>query len=391
MKNIFRIFKKEFDKIFKFPRMIFSTLILPGLIIFLIYAFIGQSLQGEMDKMQSHESVVHVINSPESFEFAYNLAEDYKINFSKITETDIDDIKLQLKDGTVDVIIIFEDNFDQLLANKEIPKIQVLYNSYENNSNVANTKIQELIEIQKQVKYQELGINPHIFDVKMEEVVDQASGGAKTLAMILPMIIISFIFGSALSIGSDAIAGEKERGTLATILMTPIKRNEIIIGKIISTSVITIFSAFSSFIGVIASLPYAKAMFSLEGGVSYAALDYLGILVILLVLSVLASSILLVTSTIAKTVKEASMLAMPIYMAAIIIPAITMFSSGTSDNPIVYLIPIYNTVLGFKGILGMNIDLGNFLLIIGSSVVYIGLIIFLLIKMFKNERILYSK
>lgn len=391
MKNIVRIFKKEFDKIFKFPRMIFSTLILPGLLIFLIYAFIGQSLQGEMDKMQAHESIVHIINIPDSFEFAYGLAEDYKINFTKSTEADVESLKFQLKEQKVDAVIIFEDNFDQLLANKETPKIQVLYNSYENNSNIANTKIQELIEIQKQIKYQELGINPHIFDVKTEEVVDQASGSAKTLAMILPMIIISFIFGSALSIGSDAIAGEKERGTLATILMTPIKRNEIIVGKIISTSVITIFSAFSSFIGIIASLPYAKAMFSLEGGISYTALDYIGILVILLALSVLASSILLVTSTIAKTVKEASMLAMPIYMTAIIIPAITMFSSGGNDNPILYLIPIYNTVLGFKGILGMNIDLGNFFLIIGSSVVYIGLIIFLLIKMFKNERILYSK
>jgi sodium transport system permease protein len=69
------------------------------------------------------------------------------------------------------------------------------------------------------------------------------------------MLIIMFLFSGAMSIGPDSIAGEKERGTIATLLVTPVKRSEIAIGKVMSLSIISLFSATSSFIGIMLSLP----------------------------------------------------------------------------------------------------------------------------------------
>jgi len=393
MKNIFSILKKELDKIFKFPRTLFSTLLLPGLLIFAIYAFMGQSLGNMFTETEEHISNIHIINSPDSFKFVDELdVNQYNMTINHSSEEDLDQLNKSIKDGIIDAVIIFDENFDQSVNNRSVPNITILYNQSKNNSNMAFSKIKSLIEIQKNVFLDELDINPNIFTtVERGDIFDDKKAGASILASILPMLIMSFIFGSALSLGADAIAGEKERGTLATLLMAPIKRNEIILGKIISTTLITIFAALSSFVGVIASLPFSKSMFLVDGGtISYSAIEYMGLLGVLLVLSILASSILLVASTLAKTVKEATSYGYPIMLVAIIIPAMTMFSDVT-DSFIPYLIPIYNCTLGFKGLLSMEISLLNYFLIIGTSIIYIIIIVSILIKLFKNENVLFSK
>ncbi|MFA7435267.1 MAG: hypothetical protein WC006_02755, partial [Bacilli bacterium] len=65
--------------------------------------------------------------------------------------------------------------------------------------------------------------------------------------------------------------------------------------------------------------------------------------------------------------------------------------TGGSSSKIVYLIPVYNTILGLKDILSFNFDIINFLIILGSSVLYISIIVFVLVRMFKSEKVLYSK
>lgn len=391
MSNVFKIFKKEMDKVFRFPRTIFATLILPGMMIFLIYAFIGQSLESQIDRSAEYVGIVHVIDAPASFDFAITNQAAYKIEFSASEFADLESLTKEVEAGTIDAVLMFETDFDSKVGLGEDPAIDIYYDSSKTNSGIVYAKIQALISVQRDNFLEDLSIDPNIFAISDHLVSDESKSSAKILSMILPMIILSFLFGSALGIGSDAIAGEKERGTLATLLMAPISRNHIIIGKIMSTAVLTIFSAFSSFIGILASLPFAKSMFAVEGELGYGALEYLGILLLLLVLSVLISSILLITSTIAKTVKEATMYAMPIYMASILMPVMTMFSEGTSASSWMYLIPIYNCTLGLKGILAMDISLLNYSLVIGSTMVFAALIIWGLIRLFRSEKVLFSK
>ncbi|MGD9604859.1 MAG: ABC transporter permease [Bacilli bacterium] len=391
MSDVFKIFKKEMDKIFRFPRMIFTSLLLPGFMIFIIYAFIGQGMQAELDRTEEYIGQITIINVPDSLDFAFNNASTFKLVFEEKPESELNSLIELVKAGTIDVLVVYPSNFDQDVNNSLDPEIAIYYDSSKTNSGVSYSKMQAIISIQRNNFLESLSIDPNIFAVTDHVVVEDSKMAAKILSMILPMLIISFIFAGALSIGSDAIAGEKERGTLATLLMAPISRTKVIIGKILSTAVLTIFSAISSFVGIIASLPFAKAMFAIEGSLSYSIWDYLGILLILIVLSMLASSVLLISSTIAKTVKEATMFAMPIYLASIMLPVLTMFSETISDKFWHYLIPIYNCTIGLKALLSMEISLVNYSLIIGSSIVFIGLTIFLLIKLFKSEKVLFSK
>ena len=220
---------------------------------------------------------------------------------------------------------------------------------------------------------------------------DENKSGGQILAMLLPMFIMTFVFAGALSVGSDAVAGEKERGTLATLLMAPIKRNDIIFSKILSTALISIMSALSSFIGVIASLPFAKDMLALDVDVTYSAYSYLQLVIILIILGMLSASLILIASTFAKTTKEASSYAMPIYIVAILVSTVSMFSMETPKDISLYLIPIYNISLGLRAVFSFDLETLQFIILVLSNITYIILINLILFRMFKSEKVLFNK
>jgi sodium transport system permease protein len=392
--NIIKIVKKELDKIFKFPRQILTTLVLPGLLLFLIYAFLGMGFGNMVGEEVETTTIIHVVNAPASLEaIRTDEVVKMKIDLYEANETDIENLKNEVLNGSIHAVLVYDSNFDDLVQSPNLPNVTILYDSSTTSAAVTIERINLIISTQQSYLYRELNINPDLFNVVFDNIEPAEKGGAVILAMILPMLLMSFIFASALGTGSDAIAGEKERGTLATLLMLPIKRSDIIIGKIISTSILTVISALSSFIGLVASLPFAKELFATGENltISYGFLDILGLFVIILLIALLASSILLIISTLAKNVKEATTLAMPIYIAAIITPILSMFSSSSAGTKLVYIIPLYNTIIGLKEIISTNFDLVNFLLIIASTLIYVFIFIVVLIRLFKSEKVLYSK
>lgn len=389
MKEIRQIIKKELDKIFKFPRVIFSTLILPGLLIFGIYSFMGTSLKGEIDRTTVYKPLIIMENAPDSFLDIFDSFQEQFIivDSEEITETVY---KEMLVKSELDLVIKFSTNFEDSFFTGQ-SKVELLANNANSNSYSAYMAFTEILNVYKEAEFEKLDINTDIFVVDLDDTfTDEKKNVGMVLAMLMPMLIITFVFAGTLSIGADAIAGEKERGTLATLLMAPIKRNSIIIGKIISTAIISITSAASSFIGVLASMPFAKDLFMIDASITYSITDYTILFAVLMVLGTLSSCLILLASTFAKSTKEATSYAMPIYIIAILIPTFSMFSNGKSES-ILYTIPIYNISLILKDIFSFDINVTNFIITISSTVAFTAILIFGLLKMFKNEKILFSK
>ncbi|MDD4056318.1 MAG: ABC transporter permease subunit [Bacilli bacterium] len=389
MKNVYGIIKKELDKIFKFPRMIFSTLVLPGLLIFFIYVVMGQSFTEQTNTIEEHQTIINVVNMPESYQTILNNVENIEVRV--ITEEKVETVTSEIYNSNNDVLVIFDLDFDQKTMNKEKPGVRVIYNPSDNKSSVGYSIVEATLSVQKDLFLQAMGLSTDIIINTSEQVYDEQKATGSILAMLLPMFIMISIFAGGLSIGTDAIAGEKERGTLATLLMTPIKKNEIILGKIVSTATITILSALSSFIGILASLPFAKSMFDVGGTVSYQVGDYLMLFGILIVIALFAASLMLLASTIGKSTKEATMYAMPVYILAIFSSTFSMFNEVQDTSIYMYLVPVYNCTLGLKAIFAFEAELLPILLVIGSSIVYITITMFILLKMFKSERVLFAK
>lgn len=408
MRNILNIVKKELDKVFRNPRLIFSTFILPGLMIFLIYSTMGNMATDEMNKVTNETSIIYLINSPDSFEeviTAYNETHPnnsvgaINASFKRYNEDEItkEELEQKLKDGICHIYVIFEKDFDLLLNNRlldqtaPLPKVNTYMLSTSTKSSVANQKVTGLLDILKEYKialtYGDINIIEDLsFDLAGEE--EQSSF---VLGMILPMFLMIFVFAGGLSVGADAIAGEKERGTIATLIMAPINKNEIVIGKVISTVIITIISAIGSFIGVALSLSNTKDIFGGADMMNFGIDTFAGLFLLIMSTALIAVTLFLIASTLAKTIKEATAYSMPFYIISMVISVTTMYMESIPTNISTYLIPIYNLSLGMKGILIGDLTTPYLLTIITSNLIYFILGVFLMSKLFKSEKIMFSK
>jgi sodium transport system permease protein len=225
------------------------------------------------------------------------------------------------------------------------------------------------------------------FDLSTEEEM-----AGFLMAMIMPMLMVSFLFSGSMGVAPEAIAGEKERGTMATLLVTPINRAHIAIGKILSLSVIALLSGLSSFLGVIIALP--KYMEGVMGDVDmqvYGMEEYSAVLVVILSTVLLIVSLISVISAYSKSVKEAGSFISPIMILSMLLGITTMFGVGDGQPVWVYLIPMYNSVQCFAAIFNFEINMLPIMITFGSNLLYAIVLGFILTKMFGSEKIMFKK
>ena len=258
MHSIFTIVKKELKRSFTDIRVLLG-MILPGIIIFLMYSLMGSIITGAVEKQTSYTSfIVRVENTPEDDNFKnffkaneYDVTDLYTDTTNNTTITD-DEFKERITSKEADMLVIYPTNFlDVAKAHKDdssnpAPNVEIYFNSSRDESMMIYQEYTYFLS-----EYEASECN--MFDVngdtsKIYDLTNKDDSSRKFLSMMLPFILVIFIFSGALSFCADSFAGEKERGTMATLLMTPTKRSHIAIGKIIALSVMALVSATASFI-----------------------------------------------------------------------------------------------------------------------------------------------
>ena len=269
------------------------------------------------------------------------------------------------------------------------PEIQLYYNSGETASLESFQTANALFDA-----YENSMINK--FDVNTSEAVYDLANGtdlmSRIMTSIVPMLFLTLLFSGCCSIAPDFIAGEKERGTIATLLVTPMKRSSLALGKIISMSVMTLLSGISSFLGVALSFPKLANMgddtnifdFSALGIPEYAVLLLLVLSVVLVLISLLS-----VVSAQATTVKESSTAIGPLNIVVMIIGIAGGYMGATDANVLTSLVPIYNFAKCMSAMLCGTVDMANIIVAILSNLVYTALCTWLLTKMFNSEKIMF--
>jgi sodium transport system permease protein len=183
---------------------------------------------------------------------------------------------------------------------------------------------------------------------------------------------------------------DTERGTVATLLITPMKRSHLAVGKVIGSSVTALLSGLSSFVGVMLSLPKLMGEEIVEGA-SYGATDYLLILAVMLSAVLLFVSIISVLSALASSVKEASTMLLPVMILVMGVGVSGMFTGSLPTTPALYLIPIYGSVAALSSIFSYAVEPLSILLAVLSSLVSaVGLTV-LLARMFASERVMFRR
>ncbi len=382
MKNIWTIIKKEFSRFFKDKRMVIAVF-LPGLMIYLLYSVLGSVVTDVIDKptQDGQKFTAYVENMPSDEKLSATLNFILKID----TETTGEEAQNKVSDGTLDLAIIFPENFDSALNGSVtgIPDIKIYFNSSVDTSNAGYLAVTSVLETFK---------NP-AFSINTgggADLAGERESAGKILAMLMPMLMFSLLASAGMSVAPEAIAGEKERGTMATMLITPIKRWQLAVGKILSLTCFAILSGLSSFLGVILSLP--KLVGGFIGGETaafYSAGDYFMILGLIISVVLVMISAFSVLSAFAKSVKESGSMIAPLMIVIILLGMFSMFISSPSVG--LYAIPLLGSGLAMASIMTFSITPLAFVLSVISNLVVAAALITVLSFMFKSEKIMFGK
>ncbi len=377
MKGMWTIFRKELARFFGDKRMVVTSLLLPGLLIYVLYSFMGSAFMSGAKETQI--PVVALNTLPTSVEQAFTATCDLRF----VAE---DELQSLVTDEEADIAVLFPDDFDTAVAAYETgkgtaPSVELYFNSASGQSQTAMSMMTLLLE-----GYETTLANK--FDVSVQDFASEEDTTTQIFAMMLPMLLMSFLYSGCVAVAPESIAGEKERGTIATLLITPIGRNEIALGKILALSLIAVLSGASSAIGTILSLP--KLMGTDFSTSPYTASDYA-----LLALVILSTVLLLVTlisliSAYAKSTKEAQMMATPLMLLSMFTGIMAMTGGGATSTTALYFLPLYNSAQCMVGIFSLG-EVGlPVLLTVLSNLAFAAAGIFLLTKIFRSEKILHS-
>lgn len=389
MKSMLTIIKKELRRYYTDKRLL-AALILPGIAIFFIYTLLGTFMNDFFEIDEETEFTVHVLNQDEAMDKFFIIEGLPTFHFTIITEDEIESSKELVKSKEIDIVVVYDDNFNELLNNgnhTDFGYVDIYYNNDSMDSSMAYSYFNALItEINKSIVTPPIRVNDDQNTVY--DLVDSDTTSS-ILLMMLPMLLLMFLVTGVMSVAVEAIAGEKERGTVASLLITPISRFNLAFAKIIAIAIPAIMSAFISFFGLVLSLPKMFESSGLNMGIgSIKFTDGLMLFIVTILTVILFTVIISIISTFAKSVKEAQQLTSPLLILVTICGVVTAF---IPSNIWVYFIPVINTSLTLTGVLGGSYEFSYFIITILSNLVLIVLGVFLIGKMFNKESIIFNK
>ena len=376
MRNLWTIIKKELRRFFTDKRMLIS-LLLPGIMIYVLYNVMGDVMQNNLGVREDYTYTLVVENEPMGF--GDGLSSTYKLDLEYKNDLDQETALQMIEEKKLDLYVIFPVDFSQQVEAGEKPEVTFHYNTASNTSSNLMGAYTDFLSKSLQT-----------FTIKPMNHASDVDTSIQLITGLIPFLLITFLYSGAMAVAPESIAGEKERGTIANLLITPVKRSHIALGKITALSIVALTSAASSFIGLMLSLP------KLAGGNANFDFTMYGFDTYLMLLLVIISTVLIfiimisLISTYSKSIKEAAGLSMPLMIIVMLVGVSTLMGTAATDWYL-YLIPVYNSVNALLSIFSMNVNILNLTLTIVSNVAVTGLGVLLLTFMFNSEKIMFRK
>lgn len=379
--NLWNILKKELRELFRDKKSLAMMLIIP---IFIPLIMLGMSALFEMQTNKDIEEYNKIGFAYELSEEEKEIAKQMNIEIVNGSEEDLrqkyDNAEIDLyitKDGNK--YIINSDGSDNSSYAKNMMESyfntykQYLQGEYLAENNIDSNQVFNIITVEENVFEQENFFGNYI----------------KNYAFLF---IIMAITVSATYPATDTTAGEKERGTLETLLTFPIKSKDIIVGKFLAVSISSIVTGLISFILAIVALLLAQNMFSIYEGtdIMFSASSMVFGIVVIIAYSFFISGLCISIASTSKTFKEAQSALTPLTFISFF-PSFIVFMVGLQTTPILSIIPFLNFTMIFTDIAAGNINLLNIALMAISTIIYITLIFTYIIKQYKTEKVLFSK
>lgn len=395
-KNIGLVYKKEIQGAIRDRRTLISMVVVPLIFYPLLFLGIGYfSLMGQKNSetIPSTISIIGAKNSPELVEI---FEKENNITVIQSENNSNDDMMGENIHLTIDIPEAIEIDYrgnNSVLASPII----MHYDSTAQSSLVAKKRVTALIDTYRrniiEERLNKIGLNNDFLEPFQEQWMDIAPQEKKIgfmLGSILPYLIIILIFIGAMNSAVDITAGEKERGTLATLLVSQLSRLEIVLGKYFSVMTISAISMFLGLIGL--SIAFLVPAFMLGEisiiNVHFSFPLFLFFFLILAPLVGFASAILILIGIFARNTKEASTYTTPIYMGAIFLGMLSL-SQGIELSRPLFFIPILNNSFVFKELLMGTVNWAHISATLISNIGIALLALFAAAKLFNKENVIF--
>lgn len=388
--SIITIMKKELARFFGDKRMVVSIL-MPGVLIYLMYSFMGSAMGDAFGVGDDYVPTIQAVHLPAS---AAALLDAAGLPVAEITDGDA--AKEAVTAQEMDLLMVFPEGFDEAVAaytaasGQSAPNVELYYNSAGTTSLTVYRTVEGLLDAYESQLVNKFDVNAGGAGYDLATAEDTAG---MFFSMLMPMLLMMFLYSGCVAVAPESIAGEKERGTIATMLITPIRRSDIALGKIFALAVMSMISAASSTIGTTLALP--KMMGGVTDGMSadiYGIKDYILLAAVILSTVLLLVTLISILSAFAKTIKEAQTYVVPLMLLVMVLGISGMFGSGGAPQEVLpYCIPLYNSVQCMTGVFSFSVLPAGVAATVGVNAAVTLLGVFVLAKMFNSEAIIFSR
>ncbi len=395
MPRTFTIFRKELIDTLRDRRTLIMMIVVPVLLVpimLLVVVKVGALLERKASEKQLKIAVVGAEYAPDLHSL---IASDSLITV--IQGIAIEDVAATVREDSVDGAIVIPSTFlDRINADRQAA-VQLYYQSTRS-LNVAERRLRDIIEeYDEEIVGRRIGrlnLDAQLFDAI--EIVDFDVATVKerigeTAGRLLPYMFILFCFMGSMYPGIDLGAGEKERGTLETLLSSPASRLEIVLGKFLVISLIGLASAMISIGGLYIAVLQIK---EIPEQIMAVITDILNLTVIGMIVSLLIpleaffAAVILAVSIYSKSFKEAQSSLTPMSFV-VIVPVLIGLMPGVELTWKTALIPILNVSLASKDVISAAIDPTHLALVYVSLLLLASVSIVFCVKWFNREATLF--
>lgn len=393
------LYKKEILDVIRDKKTVLVTVVLPVILYPLIFLGVIQIM-----------SMVNQTQQEKTYYIAYSQVEDAnRIALNEWIESDEDELEYLIKEVESDnpEKDLEEEVIDAYITTSEKEGklvYEIHYLSAVTDSLTLSGMLEEEIEAystkqaEKNVEQAGMDVEQVLYPIKME-LTDRSSNESSigsVLGTIIPFLLITSILTGSMFAATDATAGEKERGTLETLLTLPISNLELIMSKFLAVATISVFSVLINVaaMGGIAAYLYASFNVMAEEGQQFSLVSFIPAILILFVVviafSLFLSAVVMCICAFAKSAKEANNYTSPIMLVVMLTSYISFVPSIVLETKTA-LIPVVNVCLLLKSLLVLKYDIQLIMMVLISNILYAFIAVWMLGKIYNSESVLFGE
>ena len=357
MKIIVAIFKKELTDVLRDKRTLFFMIVIPVIVMPLI--FIGSIKFQEYQSKKSDEKVLNIglINKTSDSQIRDYLLDQKGVYL--VEDIDLDSLELGIKNDSLQGGLYIHKNFINDISANGMGEVEVYYKSSDLMSKAKN-RIYNALDIYKNEvvseRLSEFNVDKGLLeplDIINKDMSTKKETIGKAVGGLIPYMLVIFIFLGAMYPAIDLGAGEKERGSLETLLSSPATKFEITVGKLMVVSLAGMVSGLISVVGISAPFYFIG---NIPDQIKSTVLEIISpfiivsVIILMIPIAIFFASMLLSISFYARSFKEAQSLMGPLNII-IIVPLMLTLGPGIEIDHITALIPLINVGLLTKEIL----------------------------------------